>query len=246
MGDAPETEVRIQSGSVDLVEGPTGQITVTVETNDPRFVIQQRGDLIEVSSDRDARWMFSSSAKVVVALPPHATAVVRTASADIDVQVPVRKAEIKTASGNVAVREADFAVIKTASGSMELGRIGDALRSATASGDLSVKEAHGSVVTSTASGDVRIADTDATLEVNTVSGKVMVDRYDGPRASFKSMSGNVHVGIPEGTKLDLDADLLSGKVNLPPKSQVKPETKREMTLKVKSVSGDLSISRVTG
>lgn len=245
VGGAPEIDVRIQSGRVELVEGETGQVRVEVETKDPNFIVQQRGDLIEVSSDKEARWLSSSSANVVVTLPPRAIATVRTASADIDVQVALRKVEIKTASGEVTVRETETAVIKTASGDIDIGRIGDALRSTTASGDLSVREAQGSMVASTASGDIRIADTDATLDINTVSGKVLVDRYQGPLASFKSMSGNIHLGLPPGTKIDLDANLLSGKVNVPAKAREKPEIKREMTVKVKSVSGDLNITRVT-
>jgi DUF4097 and DUF4098 domain-containing protein YvlB len=246
VGAEPEIDVRIQSGRVELVEGDPGKVEVRVDTRDPNFVVQQRGDLIEVSPDRDARWMFASSAKVAVTLPPNGRAIVRTASADVDIQVPLRKVEIKTTSGDVTVREAEFAVIKTASGNMGVGRIEDALRSTSASGDLTVREAHGSMVASTASGDIRVGASDATLEINTVSGNVSVDEYRGRQANFKSMSGNIDIGVPTGTKLDLDANLLSGKVNFPPKPSVKPEIKRAMGLKVKSVSGDFNVTRVEG
>lgn len=245
VGGAPDIEVRIQSGRVELVEGEPGQVRVSVETKDPNFIVQQRGDLVEISSDREARWMFASSAKVAVEVPPRANVVVRTASADIDIQAPVRKVEVKTASGDVTISEAETAVVKTASGNMDFGLIDDAVRVTTASGDLTLRQAHGSMVASTASGNIKVIDTDGTLEINTVSGNVFVDRYHGPQANFKSMSGNVNLGVLPGTKLDLDASLLSGKVNVPPKPQVKPELKRHMALKVKSVSGDFNLTRVT-
>lgn len=244
VGGAPDIDVRIQSGRVELVEGQPGQVVVRVETKDPNFNIQQRGDLIEISSDRDARWMFASAAKVVVEVPPRANATVRTASADIDLQAPMRKVEAKTASGDVTIREAEMVVVKTASGNMDLGLIDDAVRATTASGDLILRSAHGSMVASSASGNIKVADTDATLEISTVSGNVIIERYYGPQAAFKSMSGNVNLGVLSGTKMELDANLLSGKVNFPEKLQVKPEVSRHMDLKVKSVSGDFTLTRV--
>lgn len=245
VGSGPDIDVRIQSGRVELIEGDPGLVVVRVDTKDPNFTIQQRGDLIEISSDRDARWMFASSAKVVVEVPPRASAAVRTASADIDIQAPMRKVEAKTASGDVTIREAENVVVKTASGNMDLRLIDNAVRATTASGDLILGEAHGSMVVSSASGNITVADTDATLEISTVSGNVDVERYHGPQAAFKSMSGNVNLGVLPGTKIELDANLLSGKVNFPEKPKVKPEVKRHMDVRVKSVSGDFNLSRMT-
>ncbi len=244
MSGTPDLDIRIQSGRVEVAEGAPGRVSVRVETKDPNFVVQQQGDSIEISSDRDARWMFASSAKVLVEAPPGTEAAIRTASANVDVQAPIRKLEVKTASGEVTISQAEQAVVKTASGNTDVGTIEDALRVTTASGDVNVSVAHGTVVASTASGNVRLADSDAIVELNTVSGNMFIDRFHGPQGNFKSMSGTVNLGVPPGTKMELDVNLLSGRVNLPPKLEVKPEVRRHMTLKVKSVSGDFNLTRV--
>jgi hypothetical protein len=56
------------------------------------------------------------------------------------------------------------------------------------------------------------------------------------------MSGDVKIGIPARTRVELDAQSLSGKVSLPePSPRAAPE--REIALKVRLVSGDLKVER---
>jgi DUF4097 and DUF4098 domain-containing protein YvlB len=236
--------VRIPSGRIELAKGETGVVKVTVVTKDPDFVVEQRGDLIDVYSDAEGRWNGSKRAEVYAELPPGSHATLRCASADIGSTVELGKAEIKSASGDIDIDTAEKVIIKTASGDATIGFVAQALRFNSASGDLRVQqEVHGSVVVSTASGDVHIDDTDAVLEINTVSGDVFIDRYTGKSAAVKTMSGSVDVGIPSGTKVDLDVSLLSGKVRLPPKTDT-VTTDRRMSLKMKSVSGSLTINRI--
>lgn len=63
------------------------------------------------------------------------------------------------------------------------------------------------------------------------------------RANFKSMSGDVGLGIVRGTSLDLDVNLLSGKLLLPDPEATKSAVERHMSVKAKMVSGDLRIQR---
>src|SRR5690606_13893691 len=108
--------VRIPSGRVEMVEGAAGTVKVTVDTKDPDFVVEQRGDLIVISSSPEARAWKDRSAHVVIEAPANSCAEITTASANITIRVPVHKASIKTASGNVTLDNADSVVIKTASG----------------------------------------------------------------------------------------------------------------------------------
>jgi hypothetical protein len=239
-----ELSVRIPSGRIELSEGETGVVKIAVVTKDPDFVVEQRGDLIDAYSEAEGRWNGSKRAEVYAELPRGSHATLRCASAYVGSTVELGKAEIKSASGDIDISAADKVIIKTASGDTTLGVVGHALRFSSASGDLRIEQnTHGSVVVSTASGDVHIDDTDAVLEINTVSGDVFIDRYTGKSASLKTMSGSVDLGIPGGTKVDLDVSLLSGKVRLPPQTDT-VSTDRRMSLKVKSVSGDLTINRV--
>jgi len=241
----PEVEVRIASGRVEITKGGPGVVAVEVETRDPDFIVEQRGNLVFVSSDRNAGWLSRGSAFVTISMPSEAEARVSTASARFDCEPHMARIDVKTASGDVEVESADIATIKTASGDVGLGDVTKALRVATASGDVFVRgECEGTVALNTASGDVDIDACSATIDVNTVSGKVHVRRFTGSQANFKSMSGSIDIAIPEGTRIDLDANILSGKVRTPPKRESSAPVERHMTLKAKLVSGDLTIERL--
>ena len=71
-----------------------------------------------------------------------------------------------------------------------------------------------------------------------------IDNFSGRKATVKTMSGTVTIGVPTGTTLDLDATLLSGNLNLPKPSDEKPTVERAMSIVAKLVSGDLNIRRV--
>ena len=117
-------------------------------------------------------------------------------------------------------------------------------RVVTASGDVKIGSIGERGSLSTASGDIRIDSSDATLSAATVSGDVRVERMAGPELQAKSMSGRVRLGIPGGTRLDLDANTFSGRVRLPDPDPNPAPPERDMSVKVRLVSGDLKITRV--
>jgi DUF4097 and DUF4098 domain-containing protein YvlB len=96
---------------------------------------------------------------------------------------------------------------------------------------------------STASGEVRLGECAGVIHCATLSGSVRVERVTGPAAKFKSMSGDVKLGIPPRTRVELDAESMSGKVSLPEPSARTEAPERELALKVRLVSGDLKIER---
>jgi hypothetical protein len=245
VGASPDLNVRIESGRVEVGEGPTGSVEVTVDTEDPGFIVEQRGNSILISSNRDRPLLSRGSSYVTVKTPPGSDLEVAVASAQVDCELELGKVGLKTASGDITLDRATVASIKTASGNARLQGVEQALQFSSASGDLAVEDVcRGSVSISTASGDVRIAECDASLVVNTVSGDVEVDRFSGRSGVFKGMSGDIDVGIPSGTSVDLDVNLLSGRLGLPEPASERGESGRHMTIVAKLVSGDLTISRV--
>lgn len=243
--DIPELDVRIQSGRVEIVRGERGRVKVTVDTSDDDFVVEQRGNLILVSSDKDASWLSRGSAFVVIEAPQGSDVVVATASARVESQIPLGHVEVKTASGEVDIASADTADLKTASGDTRIGHITKALRFKTASGDLLVSDkSEGAISIASASGDIHIVEAHGSLDMNTVSGDVLVPRFLGQKAALKSMSGDIRLGIPAGTNVDLDASLLSGTLHLPDAPAEKVETQRYMTIRAKLVSGNMRIDRI--
>lgn len=243
--DTPELDIRIQSGRVEIVRGEPGKVKVSVDTSDSDFIVEQRGDLIVVSSDKDTSWLSRGSAFVVIGAPDGSDAVIHTASARVESQIPLGHVEVKTASGEVDIASAEAADVKTASGDTRIGHTTRALGFKTASGDLFVTDrSEGTISLASASGDIHIADAHGPLDMNTVSGDVFVPRFVGQKATLKSMSGDIRLGIPAGTNVDLDASLLSGTLHLPDAPAEAVETQRYMTIRAKLVSGDLRIDRI--
>jgi DUF4097 and DUF4098 domain-containing protein YvlB len=243
----PEVEVRIASGRVEIINGASGLIAVEVDTRDPDFIVEQRGNLVLIASERSSGWLSRGSDFVTVKMPAAGEARISTASARFDCQPHMGRIDVKTASGDVEIESADIATVKTASGDVGIGDVRKALRVASASGDMFVRgECKGSVVLTTASGDVDIERCSATIDVNLVSGDAHIRRFTGNQASFKSMSGNIDIGIPEGSKVDLDATILSGKLRTPDKRDSSVPVERHISVRAKLVSGDLTIERLEG
>lgn len=242
---SPDIEVRIESGRVEVRAGPAGKVDVTVDTRAPDFIVEQRGNSILVSSDKTQSWLSRSSAYVVVTAPEGSDLLSSVASASIQADLALGKVDLKTASGDIELVSAEMLGVKTASGDLSIDRVDRSLRFTSASGDLRVNEAaHGGVVVSTASGDVHIEECTGGFDINTASGDARLMRFTGRSANIKGMSGTVELGIPRGTEVSLDANLLSGTLHVPDPEPNEGEPERQMTIRAKLVSGDLRIERV--
>jgi DUF4097 and DUF4098 domain-containing protein YvlB len=242
---SPDMEIRIESGRVELRTGPEERVGVTVDTKMPGFIVEQRGNSILVSSDKETPWLSRGSAYVVVEAPPESDLTVAVASAPIRADLPLGKVDLKSASGDIELDTVESVAIKTASGDAEIASVAKSLTFTSASGNLRVRDGcHGDVAVSSASGDVLIKECTGSISVNTASGDSRLERFTGRNASFKSMSGDVDLGIPGGTDVSLDVRLLSGKLRLPDPEPRKGAPERQMSIRAKMVSGDLTITRV--
>ena len=244
VGEGAELDVHVQSGRVEVTTGSAGFISVEVETRDPSFLVEKRGDLIYVSSEKNTGWLSGGSRAYVSAVVPEGTDVnIGTASGRIECRGQLGRVDVKTASGDVDVEAGSSVVIKTASGDAHLVRSDGEVRGSSASGDFYIGRSDGNTSISSASGDVRLEDAKGSVTISTASGNMRINSFEGNRASFKSMSGNAVIGIPAGTKVDLDVSLLSGKLKLP-KDSPSPPSDRQMSVKAKLVSGDFAIKKV--
>ena len=241
---SPDIDIRIESGRVEVHRGQPGVVDVQVDTRASGFIVEQRGNSILVSSDKNQSWLSRGSAFVIIEIPDLSDLAVAVASAQIQVDAPLAKAEIKTASGDIEMESVQTLVVKTASGDTQVEKVERALRYSSASGDLTVEAlGPGSAAISTASGDVVIARCEAILDVNTASGDVHVSRFTGRSANFKAMSGTIELGLPRGTEVSLDARLLSGSLRLPDPDPGNEPPERHVEIRAKMVSGDLRIDR---
>lgn len=240
----PNLDVRISAGRIEIRESKSGVVKVTADTRDPDFYLEQKGNTIVIASEKNNSWLTRGSSYVEIETPAGTDAYLGSASAEIEAYVPLGKVEVKSASGNAEVEIAETFIFKSASGDARVATV-EHLRFTSASGDLEVTQSLlGTGGISTASGNVEIANAEENLNISTVSGDVSIERCVGRMVQLKSMSGSFDVGVPKGTSVDLDVNLLSGRLKLPKSGGSKHPAERSMTLKVKSVSGNLNIERL--
>lgn len=237
VGESAAVKISIRSGRVVVETGSPGRARFSVDTRDPSFEIQQRGETIVASGER-------GSAFVTVWVSPMTNVEVSTASADITVAPPVGRLEIATASGDIVFDTASRLQVKTASGDLQGNGVDGEARCVTVSGDIRISHVGERANLSTASGEIVVDRCEGALTCSTVSGGIRVREQTGASLNAKSMSGSVRVGLLPRTRLDLDANSLSGRIKLPPPSLDSEPPEREIEVKVRTVSGDLRIDRI--
>jgi DUF4097 and DUF4098 domain-containing protein YvlB len=145
--------------------------------------------------------------------------------------VPVARSDgptyVTTSDGEIRIGEIDgMAVVKAASGDITLGQVTGDLRLSTASGDITVDRALASVSAKTAHGSVRIGEV--------VRGSVVLE----------TASGELEIGIREGTAAWLDLHTVHGSVrsSLNPADGPAPSDET-VEVRARTSDGDIVIRR---
>jgi hypothetical protein len=220
--------------------------------------------IIKIPRLRGMKFIRRNGVTIRLEVAPGSDVEVVSASGPVELNGPLGVADVKTASGDITADDVEEMQAKTASGDVEVGTVGGALRLQTASGDLrcvrvdgraSVKTASGDVEIGSAadktevrgsSGDVRLGDVAGDLSVIAVSGDIHVLSIARGRAQLRSVSGAVEAGVARGVALHVDAESMSGSVHsdIPlndAPGQSGDESKVELT--VRTVSGNILVTR---
>jgi DUF4097 and DUF4098 domain-containing protein YvlB len=232
---APVVRIAIRSGRVSVESGEAGVVRLRIDSSDQRFEIQQRLDTIEASGQ--------GQTYATVSVPPRSEVEIETSSGDIAVSAPVARLDASTGSGNIDFRAIERLRAKTASGRVKGDEVEGEASCVTASGNIRITRLMDRADLSSASGDVAIGECAGTLHCATISGDLRIEKVTAPSVKAKSMSGDIKLGIPPRTRLELDAESLSGKVRLPEPSPRSEPPEREIAVRVRLVSGDLKIER---
>jgi DUF4097 and DUF4098 domain-containing protein YvlB len=150
-----------------------------------------------------------------------------TAGGDVDIDAVTGKLKAATASGAIAVQKMDgYASISTSSGSVRVETLDGELKFKAASGSLSIDTMRGAAKSRTASGSV-----------------IIESAMRGVVAAHTS-SGEVALGVPEGTAVRFDIVTGSGTVT----NRLHPvdgpdDDDQTLVLQVRSGSGDVHIHR---
>jgi hypothetical protein len=255
--------VRNPSGDVQVVAGEGEETTVElVALNDSaatqdaieRANVAAHGEEVVVEIDSGRNWSLSigtwsfGSAKVGVriACPTGSELDCETASADLRAEGTLGSTRARSASGDVRLRRIDGQLeARTASGDVEVDHVEGRVTVNTVSGDAEVRTAMSGVAMNSVSGDVTVGEVYGDVSVGTVSGDSNV-RAAGPgEVALKAVSGDVVVAIRRGLRVRLDVNSVSGSIGSELEVSDSPPAgdAPEASLRVRTVSGDVRISR---
>lgn len=249
VGNTPRLTARISSGSIEILEGGADTIDLQIESSrENDFVISQTGDTITVRRPLGGNGWSSreSSTRIRVEVPTGTSVRISGASAEITAEVRLAEAFIDTASGDVSLSEVRNAKIKSASGDLTIGVVSGEASLRTASGDVRIGDVGEKMDVTTASGSVDIGLARGDVTSSAASGDLAIDRFEGSDLNLKSVSGNIRVGLPRGTKVALDARSLSGHIALPertPSGTVRDD-RRQVRARLRTISGNIEIVRL--
>jgi DUF4097 and DUF4098 domain-containing protein YvlB len=239
-----ELEVKIPSGDIDVETVDGDQSSVVLDGNERmieltevrqegnRIVVELRGKKPLGITISIGDFSFGSgSLRVRVRVPHGSRTDFSTASADMKLRGRVSQLDVKSASGDLAVT-ADIerdATVKTVSGDIRLQQVGGDLRVQSVSGDATARRVGGSV------------------EVKTISGDLRVESVRQGSVTVQSVSGDLEVGVEPGTRLDVDANSVSGDLD----SEIPLGGERDggdgdgpsLVVRGKTVSGDFRVFR---
>jgi DUF4097 and DUF4098 domain-containing protein YvlB len=204
--------------------------------------------------------------KLVVSGPKRGLPRFRGGAIDLEITLPSRSRVYATLTSADMRAEGEFADfrIASASGEVEVDSIAGKIKATNASGAFNVHTVAGYASVATASGAVRIGDLEGDLKFKAASGSLTVDTLSGNvksrtasgsvtvaaairgAVSAHNSSGEVSVGVVEGTAARLDIVTGSGAVtNLLTPTGGPEQGDETLVLQVRSGSGDVKIHRAS-
>jgi DUF4097 and DUF4098 domain-containing protein YvlB len=257
--DTPEpiaVRVDAAAGSVRLVATDRDDTVVQVRARDEsraadvRAAEQTRVDCdngkLTVSAERRGFALFRGGAvDIDIALPARSRLKVSVASADMHAEGVFADCRISSASGDVDVDRVQGKLkLATASGSIAVGAVTGDGSVAAASGSATIGELDGDLVFKAASGDLSVARLCGELRVQTASGSVTVATAVRGAISAFTSSGEVGVGVAQGTAARLDLVTGSGAVTNQMQSADGPaDSDDTLLIHVRTGSGDIDVHR---
>jgi DUF4097 and DUF4098 domain-containing protein YvlB len=254
-------DLKIPSGRIDIEtsSGTRTEVELDVRGNeeraaelleDARIELEERHGGLEVVvwAENRSGWRFWDRAefRLTVRAPDSANLRVSTASADVRGRGRFGSLDAEAASGDIEIDDiGGDASAKTASGDVTLRTVAGSASVNTASGDAELGQVGGPITVKTASGDVEVAEAGSDAAIATASGDLHIDAALAGTVDLKSASGDIRVGIREGTNLFVDARAMSGDLSSEVELGDEPSggDGPEVELRAVSMSGDIKVVR---
>lgn len=254
----PRLRVRNPAGLVAIETAETSETMVELRalrddevtrTAIENAVVEQNGNAVTVEIAGKS-WGFlgrSPSVGIRIRCPYGSALDCATASADVSVAGRIGDGSVKTASGDVVLEHVGGSLtVHTASGDVRLTAVDGEAQLKTVSGDARVGAARSVLDVSLVSGDLEVGEAHKDLTASSVSGDQRVRSIRAGQIKLQSVSGDIEVGVAPGTRVSIDASATSGDVSSALDVTDAPGASTpagEAKLRLKSVSGDISIVR---
>jgi DUF4097 and DUF4098 domain-containing protein YvlB len=256
--DTPEpiaVRVEAAAGSVRLVATDRDDTVVRVRAHDESRAADVRAaeqtqvhydtGKLTVSPRRGFTLFRGGAVDIDIVLPSRSRLKASVASADVRAEGGYADCKIASASGDVDLDVVEGNLkVATASGSVTVQAVTGNASVATASGGATIGDLDGDLVFKAASGDLSVARLCGGLRAQTASGSVTVTTAVRGAVSAFTSSGEVGVGVVEGTAARLDLITGSGAVtNLLESADAPAEGDDTLLIHVRTGSGDIDIHR---
>lgn len=254
----PRLRVRNPAGLVAIETAETGETTVELQalrddevtrTAIENAVVEHKGGTVTVEIAK-AGWSFlgrSPSVGIRIRCPYGSMLECTTASADVSATGRLGEVNVKTASGDVVLEHVGGELnVTTASGGVRAETVDGVGNLNLVSGDVRIGVARSQLAVRLVSGDLELAEAHAELAISSVSGDQQIGSVRRGQVQLQSVSGDLEVGVAQGTRVFIDASTTSGDVSSQLDVTQAPGENRagdEAKLRLKSVSGDISIVR---
>jgi hypothetical protein len=251
--------VEVVAGAVHLAATDRDDTVVEIRPRDPerasdvRAAEQTRidfhnGTLVVTAGRKVLSLGRGGAVRVDIALPTDSRLNLSSASADFDADGAYSDCRCAAASGAIRIATVTGNIkADSASGDVAIGEVAGNARIATASGDATIDRIDGDVKFQAASGSLTVGTMRGHVKHQTASGSVTVAIAVSGALSAQTGSGEVEVGIPEGTAARLELKTHSGTVDNGLQTSEGPADGDETFLvQARTGSGDISIRRAVG
>ncbi len=224
---------------------------------------QSGGVVVDIPRHRSGLFRPHASVGIAITCPTGTVLEVKSESADISATGTYAELVVSTGSGEVQVGDVTgSAKLKSGSGTISAGVVGKALMISTGSGnvkvdavshtaalsvgsgDIRIGELAGETVTKTGSGDVEVDRLAGTLVTKSGSGDLVVRRATSGSVKANGASGDITIGIDQGTAAWLDVSTLTGKVRQElDQTEAPVDGQQRVEITAHTVSGDLRVYR---
>jgi hypothetical protein len=204
----------------------------------------------------------SGSVAITIDLPAGSSLAVYLAHSSVHVEGPVGQCELHLASGQVQLDRIDALQASITSGEVAIGhiagrasidggaftmRIGEVegtVGLSSSGGQAWIGHASADLDLSSGSGDFDIERADGSITATTASGAIRIGRMTHGQAKLMNGSGNIEVGIGEGTAASIDVNSERGAVHdfVSPQGNSDPSDQKVM-VHARTRHGDIVIQR---